>query len=103
MICRPIAHVRVLRLARVHPDGVRVEVECLASRTGLTQVPGLMQALTREQMITAAVFEHESGCGECDTEDAHRQGDQQAREQTDRAWDDLLAAAQRRYAEEVRN
>jgi hypothetical protein len=82
---------------------IRVEVECPASTTGLTQVPGLMQALTMEQMVTAAVYAHEERCGFCDTEPAHAQGDRQVREQTDRAWDELLAAAQQRYDTAHRN
>ncbi len=100
---RPTARVRILELPRLAAGCVRVEIECPASRTGLTQVPGPMQALTQEQLITAAVFEHEARCGECDTEPAHVRGDPAIREQTDREWDALLADAQRRYAESVRN
>jgi hypothetical protein len=100
---RPIAEVRVIRMPHLAEGCVRVEVECSGSTTGLTQVPGLMQALTSEQMVTAAVFEHESRCGRCDTERAHAQGDRRVREMTDRAWEKLIGAAQRRYAASRRN
>src|SRR5688572_25679336 len=103
MIRRSSATATVLKRPDLAEGCVRVEVECPASRTGLTQLPGLMQALTTEQMVTAATFEHEARCGRCDTEPAHAQGDRQTREQTDRAWNELLAAAGRRYAEGVRN
>jgi hypothetical protein len=66
--------------------------------SGLTPIPGPMLALSREQMVTAAVFEHEARYGDCDTESAHRQGDQQIRQLTDRAWDELMADVRRRYA-----
>ena len=100
---RPVAHVRVLTLARVHPEAVRVEVGCAHGTTGLTQVPGPMLALTRAQMVTAAVYAHEERCGRCSTAEAHTRGDPQVREMTDRAWDELLAAAQRRYDASRRN
>jgi len=93
MIRRPVAHVRVLKLRRVHPEAVRVEVGCKHGTTGLTQVPGPMLALTRAQMVTAAVFEHEVRCGVCDTESAHARGDQQVRAMTDRVWDELMATS----------
>jgi len=97
LIVRPIAEVRVLRMPHLHPDAVRVVVDCRYSTTGLTVLPGPMLALTREQLITSAVLEHEALCEACDTEQAHRQGDPHAREVTDRAWNELLIAAQRRY------
>jgi hypothetical protein len=100
---RPIAVVTVITLPHLHPDAVRIEVECRHSMTGLTSIPGPMLALTRERMITAAAFEHESRCGLCSTEEAHLRCDQRVREMTDRAWDELLVAAQRRYDRGVRN
>jgi hypothetical protein len=100
---RPIAIVTVLKQPHIAPDAVRIEIECPASCTGLTSIPGPAFALTRAQMVTAATFEHESRCGECSTEVAHAQGDQQVKAMTDRAWDDLLAAAGRRYVEGRRN
>jgi hypothetical protein len=86
LIVRPIAEVRVLRMPHLHPDAVRVVVDCRYSTTGLTVLPGPMLALSREQLIASAVLEHEALCGSCDTEQA-----------TDRAWNELLVAAQRRY------
>ena len=83
----PPAVVTILKQPCLHPDAIRVEIECRYLMTGLTQVPGLMQALTWEQMITAAVFEHEARCGACDTEPAHERGDRRVREMTDRAWE----------------
>src|ERR1044072_4784768 len=100
---RPIATVRVMKMPRLHADAIRIEVSCPHGTTGLTQVPGPMLALTREQLITSACFEHEARCGRCDTEPAHARGDRQIREETDRAWDDLLIAAQRRYDAAHRN
>ena len=94
---KPIAAVTVIPMPHVHPDAVRVEVECRSSATGLTSIPGPMLALTRPQMITAAVFEHEARCGDCDTSAAHRQGDQVVREMTDRAWNGFLVTVQQRY------
>ncbi len=100
---RPRAEVRILKLPYLHPDAIRIEVECRSSTTGLTSIPGPMLALTRAQMITAATFEHEARCGECDTSAAHAQGDRQVRELNDHAWDELLVAAQRRYDKGRRN
>jgi hypothetical protein len=94
---RPQAEVRVVRMPHLHPDAVRVEVECGGSTTGLTAILGPVFVLTREQLITSAVLEHEALCGACDTEEAHLQGDPHIREATDRAWDELLIGAQRRY------
>ena len=103
MSARPIAYVRIRTLVHGSPGAVRVEVGCRYETTGLTQMPGPMLALTREQMVTAAVYAHEERCGLCDTEPAHGKGDRRVRAMTERAWDELLAAAQRRYAASVRN
>jgi hypothetical protein len=103
MTSRSIATVTVVERPQLHPDAIRVEIECLFGISSLTRLPGLMQALTVEQMITAAVFEHESKCGRCDTEAAHLQGDRQVREITDRAWHELLVTAQRRHDASRRN
>ena len=100
---RPSAAVTVLKRPDLHQDVVRIEIGCRYGTTGLTQVPGPMLALTRRQMITAAVFAHEERCGRCDTEPAHAQGDPTMRGMTDRAWDELLATAQRRFDESRRN
>ena len=83
---RPIATVRVLGLPDVHPDAVRIEVECPASTTGLTSVPaspGPGQGLAL--LVTAAVFAHEERCdGACDTSEAHALGSPTARQETER-------------------
>lgn len=100
---RPSATVRILTLPHIAPDAVRVEIECRYGTTGLMSVPGPQLALTRPQMVTMATFEHEARCGRCDTEPAHQQGDQSTRKMTDRAWNELLVAGQRRYAEGRRN
>jgi hypothetical protein len=54
-------------------------------------------------MVTAAIFENEARCGDCDTEEAYQQGDRTMREQTDRVWNDVQQAMARRYAEARRN
>jgi hypothetical protein len=90
-------------MPHLHPDAVRVEIECKHSRTGLTSFPGGVFALSREQLVNSAVYAHEERCGRCSTEHAHQQGDLEIRAATDQAWDDLLIAAQRRYDHEVRN
>lgn len=100
---QPIAEVRVLRRPDLHPDAIRIEVGCRHGMTGLTSIPSPALPLTRGQLITGAVFEHEARCGDCDTEEAHRQGDRQVREMTDRAWNDVLAEAGRRYVHGRRN
>jgi hypothetical protein len=100
---RPIAEVRVMKVPHVHPDALRIEIDCKYSTTGLTSIPRPHHALTKAQMITAAVFEHEARCGDCVTSDAHRQGDGAIREQTERVWNQVKQAMARRYAESVRN
>lgn len=83
---QPSATVRVLRRPDLHPEAIRVEIDCPKSTTGLTSIPAGAVKLTRPQLITSAVFEHEQRCGECSTEDAHRQGDQTIRAETERLW-----------------
>jgi hypothetical protein len=97
------ATVRVLHQPHLAPDAVRVEGDCRSTITGVLAVPGRGWALSQRQQITMAVFEHEARCGACDTEAAHDQGDPETREQTDRAWRELLEAAGWHYAEEMRN
>jgi len=99
---QPIAAVRIIRMPHLHPDAIRVEVDCRYITTGLTALPGPILALSREQLVTSAVFEHEAVCGSCDTEEAHRQGDPRMREATNVAWDELLIGVQRRYDSERR-
>jgi hypothetical protein len=80
MARRPLACVRILKLPHLDPDAIRVEIDCKFSATGLTSIPGPQFALTRPQMVTAAVFEHEARCGDCDTSAAHQQGNHTIRE-----------------------
>ena len=75
MTGRARAAVRVLRLPHVHPDAVRVEVDCRHATTGLTGVPSDRLPMTRPQFVAAAVLEHEARCGACDTARARAQGD----------------------------
>jgi hypothetical protein len=86
-------------MLHLHPDAIRIEIDCPYSTTGLMSFPGPSIALTTPQLVTAAVFAHEDRCGRCDTERAYEQGDRAIREQTDRAWDDVQQARARRYAE----
>jgi hypothetical protein len=86
MTRRPVAQVRVLKLPHLHPEAIRVEVDCRHSTTGITQVPapdGL--ELPTPALVTAACFEHEARCGQCDTAEAHQQGNAQLREWTEEA------------------
>jgi hypothetical protein len=72
---RSIAQVRVLKLPHLHPEALRVEIDCRHSTTGLTSVPSPAISFTRPQLVTTAVIEHEARCGDCDTTEAHQQGD----------------------------
>ncbi len=101
---RPQATVRVLKLPHIAPDAIRIEIDCRYSTTGLTSIPGPLMPMTRAQMITAAVFEHEARCeGDCDTAQAHDQGDPAIRAHTERVWTDLVQRAGRQYAGAHRN
>jgi len=95
----PVAQVRLLTLPQLHPEAIRVEVDCCYSTTGITQVPapgGL--ELPTPALITAACFEHEARCGRCDTAEAHRQEHAELREWTEEAWSRMQAERGRRYA-----
>jgi hypothetical protein len=102
---RPRAEVRVLKLPDVHPDAVRIEVECPASTTGLTSVPApLGPDMGVALLITAAVFAHEERCdGGCDTSEAHGLGSPTARQETERMYAAAQAERRRRYAQGRRN
>ena len=102
---RPIAEVRVIKLPELHPDAVRIEVECPASTTGMTSVPApLGPDLGVALLITAAVFAHEERCdGGCDTAAAHAQGSPSMRQETERLYAAAQAERRRRYAEGRRN
>lgn len=73
-----------MRLPHLHPDAVRVEVDCRFSTTGVTSVPGGPVELSRRQLVTFATYQHEERCGRCDTDAAHRQGDQTMRAEAER-------------------
>jgi hypothetical protein len=101
---RPITQVRVLKQPHLHPEAIRVEVDCCHSTTGITQVPapgGL--ELPTPALITAACFEHEARCGECDTSEAHAQGHAELREWTEEVWARVTAGSVRRHFHGRRN
>lgn len=103
MTRRPLAQVRVLKLPHLHPDALRIEVECPVGVTGLTHVPGGAIDLDVLMLTTMAIYEHEARCGECSTEEVHWEGDQQVRAMTDRAWAAHQQAQVRRYVHGRRN
>jgi hypothetical protein len=101
---RRLAEIRVIRMPYLHPDAVRIEVDCRFSTTGITQLPapgGL--ELPTPALITAATFEHEARCGECDTAEAHAQGARELREETERAYEAMRERRLRYYAHGRRN
>ena len=100
---RPIAQVRVLRRPDLAEGCVRVEIECRFSMTGITSIPSKQLKLTVPVLVTAACYEQESRCGECDTSKAHQQGDQALRTYTDQVWDAAQTELGRYYAAGRRN
>ena len=104
MIRRPIADVRVLRLPHLHPEAIRIEVECGGSTTGLTHVPGGAIDMDTPMLITFATYEHEERCDAgCDTSRVHAKGDRRAREFVEYLKANVGAAMIRRRAESRRN
>jgi hypothetical protein len=96
---RPVARVRVLSLPHLHPEAVRVEVDCRAPATGITQIPALGgPELPTPALITAATFEHDARCGECDTSEVHAQGATGLLEETERLHVQAQQRWFRRYA-----
>lgn len=89
-------------MPHLHPEAVRIEVDCSRSTTGLTSVPGRLD-LPTPALITAACFEHEARCGSCDTADAHAQGHAELREWTEQAWARMTAESVRRHFHGRRN
>jgi hypothetical protein len=81
---------------------VRIEVDCKHSTTGLTSVPGPLD-LPTPALITAACFEHEARCGECDVSQAHARGATGLRAETERVYAQMQQRWQRRYAHGRRN
>ena len=100
---RPLASVRVLQRPDLAEGCLRVEVECRYGTTGLTSIAADRIGLTVPVLITAACYEHESRCGDCDTSQAHERGDQQVRAETKRTWNVVQAELGRRYVEGRRN
>jgi hypothetical protein len=100
---RPSATVRALDLGHVLDDCVRVEIDCPASTTGITYVPGGAIEMDTSLLTTMAVYEHEDRCGACSTEEAHQQGDLAAKAQVAELQAAMQAIQTRRYIQEVRN
>src|SRR5688572_7546821 len=100
---RPPATVRVLTLPVLHPDAVRVEIECPASTTGMTMVPSAVLQFTTAQLVTGATLEHEARCGDCDTRAAHEQGDSGWRHAAEEAVAQIVASARGRSVAARRN
>ncbi len=82
----PRAEFRVLSLPDVGEGAVRVEVECPASRTGITQIPAPgCPELAVESMATIVAYRHGEECGGCDLADVHAAGDRALRYLVERA------------------
>jgi hypothetical protein len=104
MTRRPIATVRVLPMPRLGEGAVRIEVECSASTTGITHVPGGPIDMDIPMLITFATYEHEERCDVvCDTSRAHAKGDRQAREYVERMKVHVGVALIRRHDASRRN
>jgi hypothetical protein len=101
---RPIAEVRVIRMPHLAAGCIRVEVECSASTTGLTHVPGVAFEMDTPMLITTAAFAHEERCAaDCDLTAVHAKGDHRAREETERAYAAVQQRWQRSYVHGRRN
>src|SRR5438067_9892848 len=100
---RPLATVRVLQRPDLAEGCLRIEVECRYGTTGLTSIAADRLGITVPMLITSACFAHEERCGECDTSQAHEQGDQAIKTATDEAWDDVQAELGRGCVEGRRN
>src|SRR6266498_5948505 len=94
---RPLASVRVLQQPDLAEGCLQIEVECRYSTTGLTSIAADRIGLTVPMLITSACFAHDERCGECDTSQAHDQGDQAVRIATEDAWKALQAEFARGY------
>jgi hypothetical protein len=100
---RPSATVRVLKLDYLIEGARRGEIDCPAATTGVTSVPGGAMEMTMPQLVTMATYSHEERCGECDTSEAHQQGDLDAKAQVDELRAAMQAIQARSYADSVRN
>jgi hypothetical protein len=101
---RTTAHIRILKLPHLHPDAIRIEVDCSASTTGITHIPGGSIDMDVPMLITFAAYEHEERCDAgCDTSQAHARGDQRAREYVERLKANVSAELIRRRDASRRN
>jgi hypothetical protein len=101
---RPIATVTVMRLPHLHPEAIRIEIECSSSTTGLTSLPAADgPELPVPALVTAATFEHEARCGLCDTSEAHARGAVELRDETERLYAQVRQRRLRYYAHGRRN
>jgi hypothetical protein len=101
---RPIAVVTVIPMPHLHPEAVRVDVECPSAWTGITHIPGGSIDMDVPLLTTFAVYEHEERCDAgCDTRKAHARGDRRARAYVERLKANVGAALIRRHAESRRN
>jgi hypothetical protein len=85
------ATLRILRRPDLAPGAARYEIDCRYSTTGLTHLPGPV-ALADQVLITAAGYEHESRCGECDLSDVFARGDRRMQVLTDELWPQIQGA-----------
>ena len=92
-MARPRARLRILDLPELGSGARRWEVDCPTGTTGLTLMPRPDLDVTDRVMVIIAAVAHQDTCGRCDLSDLLDQGDQSFREQADRLWDALFAAA----------
>ena len=82
------AEFRVLLLPDIAEGAVRVEVECPASMTGITQIPAPgCSELAVASMTNILAYRHQEECGCCDLADVHAVGDRELRDMVERAAD----------------
>jgi hypothetical protein len=103
MTRRPLATVRVIMRPDLAKSAYRVEVDCPASTTGITSLPGGPIDLGVRGTVTFAVYSHEERCGACDPSAAHERGDQTIREHVEATWPLVQAELGRRYMAGRRN
>jgi len=100
----PRAELRVLPLPDVAEGAVRVEVECPASTTGITQIPAPgCPELAVESMTTILAYRHAEECGRCDLAGVHAAGDRELRDMVERASEARRDRRVRAYAADRRN
>ena len=92
-MARPRATLRVLDLPELGSGARRWELDCPTGTTGLTLMPRPDLDVTDAVMVIIAAVAHQNTCGRCDLSGLLDQEDQSFREQADRLWDALFAAA----------